>query len=139
VRHLPVAVLRLILPSLLALALAALIACGGGFGDMEDMHRDMHGGGSQASQTPVVSDASELTLEIRDFNYFPRELTVSVGSTLTWINRDAAPHDATHEAGDWGTGLLSQGESATLTFEAPGTYRYICTIHPDMTATLTVE
>ena len=121
--------------------LGAFAACGGGLGsmgDMGEMHRAMHGGGSLASQTPMVSDAPEVTIEIRDFDYFPRELTVAVGTSLTWVNRDSAPHDATDEAGGWGTRMLSQGESATLTFDAPGVYRYLCTIHPYMKATLTV-
>ena len=127
--------------ALIALWAASTACAAGGFGsmgDMEEMHREMHGGGSQAPQTPVASDASELTLEIRDFDYFPRDLTVAVGTSLTWINRDAAPHDATDEAGHWGTGLLNQGESATLTFDGPGFYQYFCTIHPDMKATLAV-
>jgi plastocyanin len=123
---------------LLAL-LAASSACGAsGLSDMWGMHRDMHGLGSQAPQTPVVSAASQVTVEIRDFDFFPRELTVKTGTAVTWVNRDAAPHDATDEAGRWGTGTLKQGESATLTFDPPGVYRYLCTIHPNMRATLTV-
>ena len=117
----------------------ATSACGaGGLSDMWGMHRDMHGGGSQAAQTPVVSAASQMTVEIRDFDFFPRELTVKTGTAVTWVNRDAAPHDATDEAGGWGTGTLNQGESATLSFDSPGAYRYYCTIHPNMRATLTV-
>jgi plastocyanin len=130
-------------------ALAALIglavvasACGGigvsGMGDMDDMHREMHGGGSQAPQTPVVSDAVQITIEIRDFDYFPRELTVESGTAITWINRDQVPHDAADEGGAWGTAILKQDESATLTFDSRGVYQYLCTIHPEMKATLTV-
>ena len=129
------------LAALIALA-AVASACGGigvsGMGDMEEMHREMHGGGSQGPQTPVVSDALEMTVEIRDFDYFPRELTVESGTTITWVNRDGAPHDAADEGGAWGTAILKQDESATLTFDSPGAYRYICTIHPNMKATLTV-
>ncbi len=69
---------------------------------MWGMHRDMHGGGSQAAQTPVVSAASQMTVEIHDFDFFPRELTVKTGTAVTWVNRDAAPHDATVEAGGVG-------------------------------------
>jgi plastocyanin len=123
---------------LLAL-LAASSACGdGGLSAMWGMHRDMHGGGSQAPQTPVVSDATRASVEIRDFDFFPRELTVKAGTAITWVNRDAVPHDATDEAGGWGTGTLNQGESTTLTFDSPGSYWYLCTIHPNMKATLTV-
>lgn len=131
----------------LAAGLAALIALSAassacGSWDMGDMNEDMdamHGGGSGAPQTPVVSRASQMTVEVRDFDFFPRDLTVEAGTAITWVNRDSAPHDATDEAGGWGTGLLQQGESATLTFDSPGTYRYLCTIHPNMKATLTAE
>lgn len=115
---------------------AASFACGevGGWGGMENMHQDMHGGGDRVPQTPVVSTESQVMVEIRDFDFFPRELTVKTGTAVTWVNRDAAPHDATDEAGGWGTGTLNQGESAILTFDSPGAYRYFCTIHPNMRA-----
>lgn len=128
-------VLLLIVAGLASLALAS--ACGGGMmGD--GMRGQMHGGGSQAPQTPVISDASRVTVEISNFDFFPRDLTVQQGSIVTWVNRDAVPHDATDEAGDWGTGTITPGESATLTFDSPGTYQYLCTIHPNMKATLKV-
>ncbi len=107
-------------------------------GDMEEMHREMHDGGSQAPQTPVVSDSLEMTVEIRDFDFFPRELTVSVGTAITWVNRGAVPHDATDEGSEWTTGMLNQSESAKVTFDSERSYRYICTLHPNMQATLTV-
>jgi plastocyanin len=125
---------------LLALS-ATLAACGvgvGGMGDMEEMHREMHGGGSRVAQTPVVSDVSQMTVEIRDFDFFPRELAVNMGTEITWVNRDGAPHDATDDGGEWATGMLNQGETATVTFDSPGAYEYTCTFHPNMQATLTV-
>lgn len=117
---------------------AAASACGSW--DVRGTHEGMdamHGGG--APQTPVVSAASDVTVEIQDFDFFPRELTIQAGATITWVNRDGAPHDATDEGGGWGTGTLNQGDRATLTFDSPGTYRYLCTIHPNMRASLTVE
>lgn len=100
----------------------------------------MMGGGSDAPQTPVVSGEREVLVEIRDFDYFPRDLTVRAGTTVTWVNRDAAPHTATDEDGEaWDTGRLDKGESASLTFDEPGTYPYFCTFHPYMKATLTVR
>ena len=134
--------LMMIGASLVALAALALLAsaCGGASGmfDMDEMHRQMHGIGSQAPQTPVVADATRVTVEIRNYDFFPRELTVTAGTAVTWTNRDSVPHDATAESDGWGTGILKVGESATLTLDAPGVYRYRCTIHPDMKATLTV-
>ena len=96
-------------------------------------------GGSNASQTPVVADEAQVTIEIRNFDYFPQDLTVRAGTQVTWVNSDTVPHTATDEAEGWDTGTLNEGQSATLTFDTPGTYEYFCTIHPSMKATLTVR
>ncbi len=124
-----------IFAALAGLALAS--ACGVGMMG-NDMHGQMRGRGSQVPQTPVISSASQVTVEISNFDFFPRDLTVQQGSTVTWINGDAAPHDATDVAGGWGTGTLAPGESATLTFDSSGAYQYLCTIHPTMKAALNV-
>ncbi len=124
-----------IFAALAGLALAS--ACGVGMMG-NDMRGQMHGRGSQAPQTPVISDAAQVTVEIINFDFFARDLTVQRGSTVTWVNGDAVPHDATDVDESWGTGTLAQGESATLTFDSPGAYQYLCTIHPTMKATLNV-
>ena len=90
-------------------------------------------------QTPVVASQPEVSVEIRDFEYFPRDLTVDTGATVTWTNRDSAPHTATHTDGGWDTGILNKGESAVVAFDAPGAYEYFCAVHPAMKATLTVR
>ncbi len=96
-------------------------------------------GGSTAPQTPVVAQATAYTVEMRDFAFWPSDLTVSVGTRVTWVNRDDVPHDATADDGAWGTQLLNKGDEASLTFDTPETFSYHCTIHPQMKATLTVR
>ncbi len=128
---------RAFVPLAILVGVALSMACGGGLMGNET-HGQMHGRGSQAPQTPVLSSAAETTVEILNFDFIPRDLTVENGSTVTWINRDAAPHDATSDDGTWGTGTLRRDERATLPFDAPGSYSYLCTIHPNMKATLTV-
>ena len=116
-----------------AVVLVALVV----FGSMKHPHK--HLAINPAPQDPVVSSARQVTVEIREFDFFPRELTTQAGSAVTWVNRDAAPHDATDQAGGWTTGMLKQGQSMTLAFDSPGVYQYHCTIHPNMQATLTVS
>ena len=126
-----------------ALALAAAIVF---FVGMDVLMAGHMGGGmmgmmdraGNSAQTPVVAGASQVTVEIRDFDFTPRDLTVAIGARVTWTNRDSAPHTATAK-GQWDTGTLDKGDSATLTFDQPGTYSYICTIHPSMKGTLTVR
>ncbi|HSK93481.1 MAG TPA: cupredoxin family copper-binding protein [Candidatus Angelobacter sp.] len=78
------------------------------------------------------------SVEIVDFAYAPPEITITVGDSVTWTNRDAIPHTATATDGSWDTGLLDQDESGTITFTAPGTYEYLCTPHPTMTGRVIV-
>lgn len=78
------------------------------------------------------------TVEIVDFAYAPAEITITVGDTVSWTNRDAVPHTATATDGSWDTGLLDQDESGSITFTAPGTYDYLCTPHPTMTGRVIV-
>jgi len=113
--------------------MGVLMAGGMGGGMMGMMNR-----AGNSPQTPVVASAAQVTVEIRNFEFTPRELTVSVGARVTWTNHDSAPHTATAK-GQWDTGTLDNGDSATLTFDKAGTYGYICTIHPSMKGTLTVR
>lgn len=112
--------------------------CGAGAFDMDEMHPRMHGPGDLAPQTPVLSETEEVVVEIREYDFWPRDLTVRPGTQVTWINRDSVPHDAT-SADTWGTGLLNNDDSSSISFDEPGSYEYICTVHPDMTGKLTVE
>jgi len=77
-------------------------------------------------------------VRIVDFAYSPAGVTVNVGDTITWTNEDAAPHTATADDGEFDTGTLSRGASGSQTFSSAGTFSYFCTIHPSMTATVTV-
>ena len=98
----------------------------------------MMGRGGGAAQTPVAARDSRVAVEIRDFDFFPRDLTVRAGAEVTWTNRDDAPHTAT-AGDDWDTGTLAKDESATIRFDTPGAFDYICTIHPTMKGVLRVE
>jgi plastocyanin len=56
---------------------------------------------------------------------------------VTWVNRDSVPHNAVAEAFD--TGNLNSGDGTSIVLDEPGTYAYVCTYHPGMEATLTVQ
>ena len=87
---------------------------------------------------PTVLAASR-GVAIGDFAFSPRTIEIRVGDTVRWTNRDSVAHSATAQNGSFDTGLLSDGESGSVRFTAPGTYRYICTPHPDMTGTVVVR
>jgi plastocyanin len=97
----------------------------------------MRRGSAGADQTPVVSGAEQVTVEMRDFEFFPAKLTVNEGTEVAWVNRDSVPHNAVAEAFD--TGNLNGGEGTSIVLDEPGTYSYVCTYHPGMEAILTVR
>jgi len=102
-------------------------------------HGGMMGSASNVSQDPVVTQSDQITVEIKDYDFVPRDLTVPVGAVVTWVNRDSVLHDATHEGGEWATAILAQGERASLVFDEPGAFEYRCSIHRDMIAKLVVR
>jgi plastocyanin len=76
---------------------------------------------------------------ISDFKFTPATVTIHTGDTITWTNDGPSEHTATASNGSFNTGILKKGQSASHTFTQPGTYAYICTIHPWMHGTIVVE
>jgi plastocyanin len=71
--------------------------------------------------------------------FAPLEVTVPVGTTLTWVNLDPEAHNVI--AADFTTfesPVLNTGEQWAFTFAAPGTYSYFCDLHANMTGLVTV-
>ena len=82
--------------------------------------------------------AADQTVDISGFAFSPRELTVSVGDTVTWANADAQGHTATADDGAFDTGTIAGNAAKAVTLTSAGTFAYHCRIHPTMTATLVV-
>jgi plastocyanin len=76
--------------------------------------------------------------DISNWGYGPSTTTVTVGQPIMWTNSGSSPHDATASDGSWSTPLLQSGQSAIMTFSAPGTFNYTCVMHPWMQGTITV-
>jgi plastocyanin len=88
------------------------------------------------SEAGTASTESEVTIE--SFTFSPETLEIAAGTTVTWTNNDEAMHTATADDGSFDTGAINQGESASVTFDEPGTYTYTCTFHPGMKGTIVV-
>jgi plastocyanin len=82
--------------------------------------------------------ASAIVLA-HDFMFAPAALTVSAGTTVTWTNKDGEPHTVVSDSGLFRSGALDTGDSFSFRFDKPGTYHYLCTIHPRMVGTIVVE
>jgi plastocyanin len=70
--------------------------------------------------------------------YAPPALTVHRGDTVVWVNRDAFPHTVT-AAGTFDSGPIGASASWRYVVTKPGSFEYICTLHPNMKGTLKVE
>jgi plastocyanin len=68
--------------------------------------------------------------------YNPAELTVDVGSTVTWTNTDVVSHTSTSDASGWNSGTIAPGGQFSFTFPTAGTFSYHCAIHPGMVGTV---
>jgi plastocyanin len=86
---------------------------------------------------PVWAD--DMTITIKNFDFMPMDVTVAPGTTVIWKNLDGEPHVVASADGLFRSPALDQNDSFRFTFEKPGTYRYICSIHPNMRATVTVK
>jgi plastocyanin len=80
--------------------------------------------GSDEGNEPVAS--TEVTMA-KSYRFDPKTIVVDAGSTVTWTNDDNFTHTVQvdgqedHEVGP--------GDSVSITFEEPGTYHYVCTLH----------
>jgi plastocyanin len=70
--------------------------------------------------------------------FSPRELTVLVGDTVTWTNRDATTHNVVARDGTFSSGFLGSGEAFSKTFDEQGSFSYLCSIHRFMTGSVDV-
>jgi len=87
----------------------------------------------------AASGAPEAQIVIKDFMFGPASVTVKTGTTVTWVNHDDEPHTIASDTGLYRSGALDTGNEFHFTFDKPGTYHYVCTIHPRMLGTIIVE
>jgi plastocyanin len=78
-------------------------------------------------------------LEIRNSQFTPAEITVNVGDTIKWINRDIVPHTATADDKSWDSKLIGSGEEWELIVEKNMFTSYFCTFHPGMKAKVQIN
>jgi plastocyanin len=82
--------------------------------------------------------AQTVTVNQRDNRFSPRTITIERGTTVKWVNRGENVHTTTSNTGLWDSGTMAPGDTFRRRFRRPGTFRYRCTIHLLMTATITV-
>jgi plastocyanin len=130
--------MRRLLPILLACAALAMAGCGGG--DDNQSATEPAAGTAEQTDTPAASGSADATVTMKDIKFDPATVTVKAGGTIQWKNEDTVNHDAVAKEGDVPKSeLLGEGETYEATFDTPGTIAYVCTVHPGMEGTITVE
>ena len=145
------------IPAVLALVLAG---CGGGASDdpAPSTAASEAAAPSEAPSEPAPSEAAaseaaepseaaeeEVRVRLEDFAFDPSELTIAVGTEVSFLNADGAPHTVTE--GSDGEAVddpviddeLAGNQATSFTFDEPGTYDLTCLFHPSMNMTVTVE
>jgi plastocyanin len=83
--------------------------------------------------------AKAAEVKIDNFSFGPQALTVAVGATVRWTNRDDIPHSVVSTDGTFKSKALDTDETFSFTFAKAGTYSYFCGLHPKMTGKVVVQ
>ncbi len=118
----------------------------------------MSGGNNQSTPTGSTNPASSPTppsstnsgqtqptsktynVGIQNLAFSPQSLAINAGDTVIWTNKDSVSHTITSDSGtELNSGIISNGETYSHTFNTAGTFNYHCSIHTSMKAKIIVQ
>jgi plastocyanin len=123
----------------LLLAAVALVAAGCGSNNS--------GSTSTGSSAPASTGGSEsggarggVTVDMKNIQFDPKSITVKKGQTIKWVNLDTVDHDVVANSGaSFKSDQFGKGGTFEFTPKKAGKIDYVCTLHPGMTGTITVQ
>lgn len=87
----------------------------------------------------ALAESRDVTVSIENFTFVPAEITISPGTTVTWINHDDIPHTAvSSEKGVFRSKVMDTDEQFSFTFASAGDFAYFCSLHAHMTGRVIV-
>lgn len=101
----------------------------------------MHGMTPMNPEAPASTPPAPVpgtAVSIDNFAFAPATLTVHRGDTVTWTNHDEEPHTVAAEDGSFRSPGMDANGTFSFTFANPGSYDYLCSIHPVMHGTVVV-
>ena len=105
--------------------------------DIVTVNTSVQGGQSQT----VISNQDNLpntaVITIKDFSFIPASITINKGTTVRWVNQDSVSHAIKSESVN--SQEFGKGQIFEFKFENPGTYDYICGLHPPMKGRIIVN
>ena len=128
--------MRRILLALCAIVALAAAGCGG-----SNSSSTSSGSSSGSASTGAASSGGGgVAIKMQNIAFDPKSVTVKVGQKVTWTNDDTVDHNVTSQSGESiKSDNFGKGGTFSFTPTKAGTIKYVCTIHPGMTATLTVQ
>nr|WP_238994755.1 cupredoxin family copper-binding protein [Mycolicibacterium chubuense] len=99
---------------------------------------DMPGMPAHPPSAPAAPPSGPDAVDITNFAFTPATLTVPVGATVTWTNRDEEPHTVAAGDGTFHSPGMGTNATYTFTFTRAGSFGYVCSIHPFMHGTVVV-
>lgn len=101
------------------------------------------GSNDNSNPNPITENPNQVLM--KNIAYSPATITVSVGTTVTWVNNDGVSHTVTsgtpgNSTGPFDSSTIPPGGKFNFKFDSKGTFKYYCTIHPSqMQATVIVQ
>jgi plastocyanin len=120
---------------ILLVACLALVAAGCGGDDDEE---------TTTSRGPTTTEESSsaaggaIEIKMKDIQFAPDKASVKAGQTVKWVNEDSVEHDVSADNGEFKSERFGQGGEFETKLDKAGSVPYVCTVHPNMKATLTV-
>lgn len=107
---------------------------------LRDLVIEGNGGGIVHKATGAINiiGVGRVVVIIKNFWYYPDNVTIRKGTKVTWVNEDQVGHTATADNGDFNTELLRSNQRATVLFDKVGDNPYFCIPHPQMVGVVRV-
>lgn len=118
---------------IIVIIVVAVLAVGGYL-----FYRNSYNKPSQSSSNNSTASVSTNSVEIKNMSFNPQNITVKVGSEISFTNNDGINHTVTADGGKFDQ-PVSPGQTITITITDTGTYGYHCSIHTSMTGTIIVQ
>lgn len=113
------------------LVLASLLVLGAGCAKQPAKE---NANSNPTAPSPVGNSSA---IEIKDFAFAPATTTVQAGTIVVWSNNDSAVHQIKSDLFE--SPDLAQGQNFEFRFSQPGTFDYVCSLHPDMKGQVVVQ
>jgi len=124
----------------LALAVLAVAGCGDDSSDTASTASDAPAAETTPSTSTPAGKGDAVEIGMKGLQFEPKDVTVKVGTSVTWKNLEDIPHNVVAEEGaDFESDTFGKDGTYEFTAEKAGSVKYVCTIHPGMEGTIIVE